>query len=76
MEGYYRPSIGMPTLCEGMAPGPRVTTICETKENYHDKPRCAGGGNEDENLKPLWPTDHAEEDPYRHPGYHIIEILE
>ena len=55
---------------------PRTATICETKEIHHDVGRHMGGGNEDGNLKPLWPTDHGDEDRYRHPGYKIIDILD
>jgi RHS repeat-associated protein len=47
----------------------------ETMELHHIIPRSAGGSDDPSNLAPLWPTDHAAADPYRFPGYAVLQVL-
>jgi hypothetical protein len=53
-----------------------VEVKVESKELHHVKPRREGGGNEPENLREVWPSEHEEIDPHRHPGYDVLEVLE
>jgi hypothetical protein len=47
----------------------------ETKELHHKDPQRNDGSNEPDNLKEVWPTEHAELDPHRHTSYEVIKVL-
>jgi hypothetical protein len=74
--------------CEGQAPTRwvrvrytsgrykgRTMTIQETKELHHKVARRDGGGNTWENLKEVWPAEHAAIDPHRRLNYEVLEVL-
>ena len=46
----------------------------ETKELHHDDPQRNGGSHDPNNLREVWPTEHADIDPHRRPGYTVIKV--
>jgi hypothetical protein len=49
--------------------------IEETMELHHKKPRREGGGNDDRNLQPVWPTEHRDIDPHRRVNYDVMKVI-
>jgi RHS repeat-associated protein len=46
----------------------------ERKELHHKDPQRNSGSNDPKNLNEVWPTEHANIDPYRRPGYEIVKV--
>ena len=53
-----------------------IDEITETKELHHIEGRDIPDPHNWSNLRELWPTEHGAIDPFRHPGYEVIEVLE
>ncbi len=53
-----------------------IEEIIETKELHHITPQRDKGGHSADNLKQVWPTEHAKDDSFRRPGYTVLKVLE
>ena len=56
----------MERMKQGKAPQRRRNGKWESKELHHKIPRRKGESNAKQNLKEVWPDEHAQIDPYRH----------
>ncbi|MBH2016116.1 MAG: RHS domain-containing protein [Burkholderiales bacterium] len=48
----------------------------ERKELHHKDPQRNQGSNDADNLDEVWPTEHADRDPFRRPGYDVIKVYD